>query len=73
MILESAVEVWPGDVLADLTQDRFFPAQGLTEADLDTLRQGHPTLDSLTETHGLEWVRFHGLRLCLLGLARLGG
>jgi|GEM_PF-1110524 len=73
LILESALEVWPGDVLADLTHDRFFPAQGLRDADLDLLRGGHPSLDSLTEMHGLDWVRFHGLRLCLLGAARLGG
>lgn len=73
LIMESALEVWPGDVLADLTHDRFFPAQGLRDADLDPLRAGHPSLDSLTELHGLDWVRYHGLRLCLLGAARLGG
>ena len=73
LILEKEVEVWPGDVLADLSEDRFYPAAGLGDRDLDPLRQGKPTLAEMTECHGLAWVRFHGLRLCLLGMARLGG
>jgi len=72
-ILEKAVEVWPGDVLADLSEDRFYPAAGLRDEDLEPLRRDHPTLAELNEHHGEAWVRFHGLRLCLLGMARLGG
>jgi len=30
-------------------------------------------LQRLCQVHGRAWVEFHGLRLCLLGLARLGG
>jgi len=73
LILEKAVEVWPGDVLADLSEDRFYPAAGLSEKDLEPLRRDHPTLAELTAYHGESWVRFHGLRLCLLGMARVGG
>jgi hypothetical protein len=73
LCLEKEVEVWPGDVLADLSEDRFYPAAGLADSDLDCLRGGHPTLAELIARHGHAWVRFHGLRLCLLGMARLGG
>lgn len=73
LILERDVQVWPGDVLADLTDDRFFPAEGLQDHDLMPLRSTQPTLAKLAELHGAAWVGFHGLRLCLLGLARLGG
>ncbi|RKZ11810.1 hypothetical protein DRQ50_12970 [bacterium] len=73
LLLDHQVEVWPGDVLADLTCDRFYPAAGLADSDLEPLRQGNPTLTELTEHHGAAWVGFHGLRLCLLGMARLGG
>lgn len=73
LLLEHEATVWPGDVLADLTNDRFYPASGLRDSDLDILRQARPTLAELCEMHGNAWVEFHGLRLCLLGLARLGG
>ena len=73
LILEKEVAVWPGDVLADLSEDRFYPASGLRDDDLETLREGRPTLTDLCAHHGESWVRFHGLRLCLLGMARLGG
>lgn len=72
LVLEREVEVWGGDVLADLTGDRFYPAAGLADEDLDVLRTGRPTLQELREHHGEAWLRFHGLRLVLLGLARLG-
>lgn len=73
LILEKSVAVWAGEVLADLSEDRFYAAAGLRDEDLAPLRDGRPTLHELTEHHGEEWVRFHGLRLCLLGMARLGG
>jgi hypothetical protein len=73
LILEKRVAVWPGGVLADLTEDRFYPAAGLQDSDLEVLRTGEPTLKDLSAFHGESWVRFHGLRLCLLGMARLGG
>lgn len=73
LILEHETEVWPGDVLADLSEDRFYPAAGLQDRDLELLREDRPTLARLCELHGQAWVQFHGLRLCLLGLARLGG
>ena len=73
MVLEKNVEVWPGDVLADLTDDRFFPAEGMRDEDLQSMREGKPTLKQLCEDHGSYWVKFHALRLCLLGVARLGG
>ena len=73
LILQSEAEVWPGGVLADLTDDRFFASAGLRDDDLDLLRQGEPTLGELESIHGRTWVRFHALRLCLLGMARLGG
>ena len=73
LILQSEAQVWPGGVLADLTDDRFFEAAGLKNEDLDPLRAGEPTLAELASIHGQAWVRFHGLRLCLLGMARLGG
>ena len=73
LMLEHQVEVWPGDVLADLSCDRFYRAAGLADSDLEPLRRGNPTLAELSEQHGSVWVGFHGLRLCLLGMARLGG
>lgn len=73
LLLDKEVEVWPGDVLADLTDDRFYPAAGLGDADLEILRTGSPSLTDVVAAHGVAWVRFHGLRLCLLGMARLGG
>ena len=73
LLLEHQVEVWPGDVLADLSCDRFYRAAGLADSDLEPLRTGTPTLAELSEQHGSVWVGFHGLRLCLLGMARLGG
>ena len=72
LVLEHELEVWGGDVLADLTTDRFYPAAGLSEDDLEILRCGRPTLQEIREVHGEAWLRFHGLRLCLLGAARLG-
>jgi hypothetical protein len=71
--LERAVAVWPGEVLVDLEDDRFYDARGLRDDDLEPLRAGRPTLAELTEIHGEAWVRFHGLRLCLLGVTRLCG
>jgi hypothetical protein len=72
LVLEHRIEVWAGEVLADLTTDRFYPAAGLSDDDLEILRGGRPTLQELREHHGEAWLRFHGLRLCLLGAARLG-
>ncbi len=73
LTLEREVEVWAGDVLVDLSDDRFFPAEGMADADLNVLRDSSPTLAELMEIHGRSWVQYHGLRLCLLGLARMGG
>ncbi len=73
LTLEREVEVWAGDVLVDLTDDRFFPAEGMTDSDLDILRESTPSLAELMELHGRSWVQYHGLRLCLLGLVRMGG
>ena len=66
-------EILDRGVLVDLEDDRFYDARGLRDEDLAPLRTGQPTLSDLTEVHGEAWVRFHGLRLCLLGLARLCG
>ena len=71
--LEVDAAVWPGDVLADLSHDHFYPAAGLDQADLDLLRDEAPTLARLQQLRGHEWVAEHALRLCLLGLARLSG
>ena len=73
LILTAECAVWPPDVLADLQGDRFYPAEGLTDTDLEPLRARPRTLADLVALHGQAWVQFHGLRLCLLGLARLGG
>ncbi|HPF69309.1 MAG TPA: hypothetical protein PLQ13_01460 [Candidatus Krumholzibacteria bacterium] len=73
LVLERGAEVWPGDVLVDTDGDRFFAAAGLADDDLEPLRSGQPTLAELCDHHGRAWVAYHGLRLCLLGLARLGG
>ncbi len=72
LVLDHEVEVWSDEVLADLTVDRFHPAEGLADDDLAILRHGHPTLAELRDHHGEAWLRFHGLRLCLLGIAHLG-
>lgn len=72
LVLEHDVEVWDDDVLADRTAERFYPAAGLCDADLGLLRAGRPTLQEVRDHHGDAWLRFHGLRLCLLGAARLG-
>ncbi|PIE76761.1 hypothetical protein CSA17_00490 [bacterium DOLJORAL78_65_58] len=70
--LDRQVEVWPGDVLVNLTDDRFYSAEGLRDQDLETMREAPRSLEELSAEHGLHWVKFHGLRLCLLGMARLG-
>lgn len=72
LVLEHDVAVWGDDVLADLTSERFYPSAGLRDADLDLLRGRRPTLQEVRDHHGDAWLRFHGLRLCLLGAARLG-
>lgn len=69
--LERAASVWPGDVLVDDTTDRFYAAHGLQDDELIPLREGRPTLAGLVALYGRAWVQTHGLRLCLLGLARL--
>ncbi|MFO7653612.1 MAG: hypothetical protein R6X25_07285 [Candidatus Krumholzibacteriia bacterium] len=66
-------EVWNDSVLVDLEEDRFYASEGLTSAALVSIRDERPTLAALAERYGEEWVRRHVLRLCLLGLARLGG
>lgn len=71
--LEVELAVWPGDTLADLTNDRFFVADSLQECDLDLLRGDPPTLAALVAARGRTWVANHVLRLCLLGIARLRG
>jgi hypothetical protein len=73
LILTKEVQVWPGDILVDLTGDRFFSAEGLTETALAYVRDGDLTLAELGARWGRPWVQFHALRLCLLGVARLGG
>lgn len=72
LILQKDIEVWPGDVLANATDDRFYAAEGLQDTELARLRAGAATLAELVAHHGRDWVVYHGLRLCLLGLARLG-
>lgn len=67
------VEVWSDRILVDVESDRFYAARGLRSADLEILRNEEPTLAALRDRYGEAWVRFHVLRLCLLGLARLGG
>jgi hypothetical protein len=67
------VEIWPGEVLADLSSDRFFAAEGLTGEDLTWLRERRPSLEALCARHGRAWVEFHVLRLFLLGLISLRG
>lgn len=73
LVMNPEVEVWPGEVLVDLGGNRFYPAAGLKDPDLEVLRKASPSLSQLCQVHGQDWVKFHGLRLCLLGLARLGG
>jgi len=73
LTLTKKVEVWPGDVLANLTDDCFYEAAGLAEGHLEALGAGRQTLAGLCRRFGREWVRFHGLRLCLLDLAHLQG
>lgn len=73
VVLTQDAEVWPGDVLADLTSDRFYAAEGLTAVQLDSLRDGGQTLAELAARWGKEWVLYHALRLCLLQLAQLRG
>ena len=57
----------------DTTSPLFADNTSAYRSDLETLREGRPTLADLCTRHGESWVRFHGLRLCLLGMARLGG
>lgn len=71
--LDAELAIWPGDVLADLSHDHFFAADGLTSADLALWRDDVPTLASLRAARSEGWVAQHVLRLCLLGLAHLAG
>lgn len=66
------VEVWEPGILADLTRQRFWNAEGLADAALDSLRRGaEPTLAELAAAHGAGWVDRHVRRLHLLGLLEL--
>lgn len=67
------VEIWPGGVMADVSSDRFFTSEGMTELDLTLLRDREPSLARLCELHGRPWVEFHVLRLFLLGMVSLRG
>ncbi len=71
--LTREVEAWPGDVLADLTGERFFPAAGLSPEHLAALAGRAPSLRELERRFGRPWVEFQVLRLCLLDLVRLRG
>ena len=73
VVLEKDLALWPGDLLVDLSDDRFYAAEGLSAEQLDSLSDDRATLAALSERWGEGWVRFHVLRLCLLGLARLRG
>jgi hypothetical protein len=66
-------EIWADRILVNLEGDRFYAAQGLRARDLTHLRNDQPTLADLRERYGESWVRYHVLRLCLLGVMRLGG
>jgi hypothetical protein len=67
------MEVWPGDVLANLSDDCFYSAEGMSSAQLTVLKHQPVTLASLAARFGRDWVRFHIARLCLLNLACLRG
>jgi hypothetical protein len=71
--LEGDVALWPGDLLVDLANDRFYAAEGLTTDDLVLLRTQPATLARLMAARGRRWVATHVLRLCLLGMAHLRG
>jgi len=73
VVVAREAEVWAETVLVDLETERFYAAEGLREADLALIREEQPTLADLCEKYGVDWVRHHVLRICLLGLARLGG
>jgi hypothetical protein len=72
LVLDKRAEVWPGDVLANLTDDVFHAAEGLEPEQLDWLCGGR-RLAEIRDRYGSSWTRFHALRLCLLDLARLAG
>lgn len=67
------VAVWPGDVLANLSDDCFYSAEGLRAEQLAFLCRQPVSLASLVARFGREWVRFHVARLCLLDLASMRG
>jgi hypothetical protein len=70
--LEGEVEVWEPDVLADLTRQRFWAAEGLRDSALDLFRYGaEPTLTELEACCGRDWIDFHVRRLHLLGVLEL--
>jgi len=71
--LTKEVEVWPGDVLANLSDDCFYRAAGLSAEELAELGRRSGSLNQLVDRFGREWVFFHVTRLCLLELARLRG
>jgi hypothetical protein len=73
LVLAKEIQIWPGDILANVTDDCFFSAAGLQEQHLELLRGGKPSLADLVRDLGRTWVRFHALRLCLLDLAHLQG
>ena len=67
------VEVWPGDVLANLSDDCFYSAEGLRTEQLALMYRQPVSLARLVTRFGRDWVRFHVARLCLLDLASLRG
>ncbi len=71
--LTKEVEIWPGDVLANLSDDCFHAAEGLRGEELLAFQGGRSCLADLCRHYGEDWVRFHVQRLCLLDVAQLRG
>jgi hypothetical protein len=69
--LKGGLQIWPGDILADVNNDGFYSAEGLGESDLRFLREEAHSLAAVDGRYGAAWMTFHVLRLLLLGLARL--
>ncbi len=69
VLLKPGVKLWGSGILADLSRQKFYSAEGLSDAALNLLKvPGGVSVSSLYDLFGSKWISFHGARLYMLGL-----
>jgi len=69
VLLKPGVKIWGSGILADLSRQKFYSAEGLSDAALNLLKvPGGVSVSSMYDLFGSKWISFHGARLYMLGL-----